>query len=85
MERRPVSHYCNGDIECIDAIKAALTPSEFAGFCKGNVIKYVWREQHKGGAVDLIKALDYLNWARETIECMEVKAWPKSRDSVSES
>ena len=83
MDRRPVSHYCNGDIECIDAIKAALTPSEFAGFCKGNVIKYVWREQHKGGSNDLVKALDYLDWARETIREMEVKPCPETNESES--
>jgi hypothetical protein len=49
----PVSqpdHYCQGGIECIDAIEAALTPEEFRGFCKGNVIKYVWRERHKAGS-----------------------------------
>ena len=52
-------HYRKGDIECIDAIKAALTAEEWRGFCKGNVIKYVWRERHKPG---LDKAKDYLNW-----------------------
>lgn len=83
MDRRPVSHYCNGDIECIDAIKAALTPSEFAGFCKGNVLKYVWREQHKGGSIDLAKALDYLRWAKEAIEGLEVKSWPETSESES--
>ena len=34
-------HYRHGEIECIDAIQAALTPEEFRGFCKGNVLKYV--------------------------------------------
>jgi hypothetical protein len=59
----PVSqpdHYCQGGIECIDAIEAALTPEEFRGFCKGNVIKYVWRERHKAGAESLKKAQWYL-------------------------
>lgn len=55
------SHYTNGDIECIDAIKAALTPEEFRGFCKGNAIKYVWRERLKGGGQDLAKAGFYLD------------------------
>lgn len=41
-------HYTQGDgIECIEAIQAALTPEEFRGFCKGNAMKYIWREQHK--------------------------------------
>ena len=41
-------HYNGGPIECIDAIQAALTPEEFRGYCKGNNIKYTWRENRKG-------------------------------------
>lgn len=54
-------HYTAGGVECIDAIRAALTPEEFRGFCKGNAIKYVWREKLKGGNEDLKKAGWYLN------------------------
>lgn len=53
-------HYTAGEIECIDAIRAALTPEEFRGFCKGNVIKYTWRERHKGQDESLAKAVWYL-------------------------
>lgn len=53
------AHYCQGKIECIDAIESALTPEEFRGFCKGSVIQYLWREQHKGGAEDVGKAAWY--------------------------
>tara|TARA_B100000927_G_C16476222_1_gene473562 strand:+ start:45888 stop:46103 length:216 start_codon:yes stop_codon:yes gene_type:complete len=53
-------HYKNGDIQCIQAIESALSPEEFKGFCKGNVIKYTWREQYKGKDQDLSKALWYL-------------------------
>ena len=59
----PNDHYRQGDVECIDAIRAALTDEEWRGYCKGNVIKYVWRERHKGGDLSLIKAEDYLRWA----------------------
>lgn len=55
--------YRHGDVECITAIRAALTPEEFRGFCKGNVLKYVWRERHKGGDTDLAKAVDYILYA----------------------
>jgi hypothetical protein len=55
------AHYTQGEIECIDAIQAALTPEEFAGYCKGNALKYIWREQHKGGAESLLKAQWYLD------------------------
>ena len=53
-------HYRQGHIECIDAIEAALTPEEFCGFCKGNILKYIWRERKKDGA-SLSKAAWYLH------------------------
>ena len=53
-------HYRQGDIECIDAIRAMLTPEEFRGYVKGNVVKYCWRERHKGGDESLAKADWYL-------------------------
>ena len=59
------SHYTQGGIECIDAIRAALTDEEFRGYCKGNMLKYVWRERYKGGAQDLAKAATYERLLRE--------------------
>ena len=54
------SHYSDGEIECIEAIEAQLTPEEYRGYLKGNVAKYVWREKHKGGIESLKKAQWYL-------------------------
>ena len=54
-------HYQSASIECIDAIEAQLTPAEFRGFFKGNVLKYMWRERMKGGVETLHKAQWYLN------------------------
>lgn len=48
-------HYTEGGIECIDAIRAALTEDEFRGYLKGNIIKYCWRERHKNGLQDIQK------------------------------
>lgn len=56
------SHYNHGEIECIDAIAAALTLDELKGFVRGNVIKYLWRMEHKGGLEDLKKARWYLDY-----------------------
>lgn len=53
-------HYTQGKIECIDALEAALSPDEFKGFLKGNVMKYLWRSEHKNGKQDLEKAKWYL-------------------------
>ena len=61
-------HYTHSEIECIDAIRAALTPEEFRGFCKGNIIKYVWRERYKGGNLDIGKSGDYANFILENEE-----------------
>jgi hypothetical protein len=54
-------HYTQGGIETIDAIEAALTAEEFRGYCKGNALKYVWRERHKGQNESIKKAIWYLN------------------------
>jgi hypothetical protein len=56
-------HYRQGDVECIDAIESALTAEEFRGYCKGNALKYIWREMHKGQDESLKKAIWYLNRA----------------------
>ena len=50
-------HYKQGDIECIEAIKAALGPDGFKAYCRGQVVKYIWRAEHKGNSmVDYCKA-----------------------------
>jgi len=69
-------HYNAGPVECIDALQSALTPEEFAGFCKGNALKYIWREQHKGGTESLRKAVWYLERliAAATVREVEAKA-----------
>jgi len=55
-------HYRQGDIECIEAIKAACGEDGYDGYLQGNIIKYIWRFKHKGRAQDdLGKASWYLN------------------------
>ena len=55
-------HYNTGDIECIDAIKASMSPEAFKGYLKGNTEKYLWRYSYKNGLEDLKKARWYLNY-----------------------
>jgi len=50
------NHYNRGSVECIDAIKSALTEEEFRGYLKGNAIKYIWRERYKGNEESIRKA-----------------------------
>ena len=54
-------HYASGSIECIDAIEASMSKDSFNGFLKGNVQKYLWRYEQKGGVESLEKAQWYLN------------------------
>lgn len=62
------SHYTQGGIECIEAIRASMPPSSFQGYCKGNVMKYIWRASLKNGVEDLKKAQVYLGWMIESME-----------------
>ena len=59
-------HYTSGDIECIDAIRAALGPEGFKAFCRGNAIKYNWRSSLKNGVEDIAKARWYMDKLIET-------------------
>ena len=73
------AHYNAGSVETIDGIRAALGEG-FADYCKGNVLKYVWRCGKKGDAIeDLRKAAKYLQWA---IGAMEINH-PVMPDSSS--
>ena len=56
------SHYTHGGVECIEAIRASMTVDGFCDYCKGNIIKYIWRWRDKGGVEDLRKASVYLDW-----------------------
>lgn len=58
-------HYTQGGIECIDAIESALGKDGFKAFLAGQVMKYVWRYQHKNGAEDIAKANWYLQKLKE--------------------
>ena len=54
------SHYKQGSIECIEAIKAALGVG-FIAYLWGNILKYLWRWPNKNGIQDLKKARWYLD------------------------
>lgn len=45
-----------------------MTDEAFAGYCKGNVLKYVFRYEDKGFIEDIEKAQVYLDWLREVAE-----------------
>ena len=58
------SHYTQGEIECIEAIKYInnkLQMEGYEGYCLGNFIKYIWRCNYKNGWEDINKAIFYLD------------------------
>tara|TARA_B100001109_G_C18850547_1_gene469047 strand:+ start:362 stop:586 length:225 start_codon:yes stop_codon:yes gene_type:complete len=61
-------HYKAGNIECIDAIEASMTKEAFRGYCKGNILKYVWRYENKNLEEDLYKAQWYTKRLIKTYE-----------------
>lgn len=55
------NHYTAGKIEVIRIMEDQLSPEEYRGYIKGQVIKYITREKYKNGLEDLKKAAWYLN------------------------
>jgi hypothetical protein len=59
-------HYNQGAVECIDALcSMTKTMDGTSAYLSGNVVKYIWRHQHKNGMEDLEKAQVYLDWLKE--------------------
>ena len=66
------SHYTQGNIECIDAITAAVTGlTGMEAVCTGNIIRYIWRWKHKNGLEDVKKCRWYIDKLIEEIEGQE--------------
>jgi hypothetical protein len=60
------NHYKDMPVQPWAVMQAVLTPEEFIGFLKGNVIKYSMRQGKKEGSTDdAEKALHYLQKLRE--------------------
>lgn len=64
-------HYTKMAVQPWDVMRACFSPEEFAGFLKGNVVKYIMRSRSKGGIEDLRKAQHYLEELVRLSEEME--------------
>ena len=54
-------HYKNMGVQPWKAMEAWMTPEQFAGFLRGNAIKYLARCDAKGGIDDVKKARHYID------------------------
>ena len=61
-------HYKAKEVQPWDAMKAWMTPEQFEGYLRGNVIKYLARYPEKGGGIDLLKARHYLEKLLEEVD-----------------
>lgn len=70
-------HYTVGGYEAIDVIKAKLTPEEYRGACKANILKYLMRANYKGHHnQDCEKALYYMKELVNALDSKEVNQTP---------
>jgi hypothetical protein len=62
MVNHPPHYTTGGGVECIEAIRAALGEEGYRAYCRGQVMKYVWRakRKHANGTEDYRKAEWYL-------------------------
>ncbi|HEY6019154.1 MAG TPA: DUF3310 domain-containing protein [Candidatus Paceibacterota bacterium] len=54
------THYASKSVQPWHAMEAWMTHEQFAGYLRGNAIKYLARCDDKGGVEDLQKAQHYL-------------------------
>ena len=64
MVNHPPHYQSDNGVECIDAIRAALGRDGFISYCRGNAMKYIWRDK-LDNVEDWNKAVWYLNKAIE--------------------
>jgi len=61
MEQQGGDHYLNMTVQPWAAMEAWMSREAFAGFLRGNSIKYLARADKKGGLEDLLKARHYID------------------------
>jgi hypothetical protein len=70
------SHYVDMAVQPWDVMEAVLSPEEFVGFLKGNIIKYSMRSGKKDNSDDIAKALHYIQKLNEYLPEWEVEEVP---------
>lgn len=67
------NHYTYGGLELVTVWEATMSPEALQGLYKGNVMKYLWRYEHKNGLEDLKKAEFYLKRLIKVVQKEEQK------------
>jgi hypothetical protein len=62
------THYQQAEVQPIEIMQMYLTPEEFRGFLKGNLIEYSLKAKFKGSEqVDIDKAYQYAKWLGQAL------------------
>ena len=63
------SHYSRLTPQTIQRLQDVLSPEEFQGFCRGNVIKYAERMRYKDEpSKEAKKIIDYAKWLYQSLK-----------------
>lgn len=65
MEKATPDHYKSLKIMPIEYLMISMSPEQFKGYLKGNIVKYVIRADMKNGVDDYQKCVVYSNWLEE--------------------
>lgn len=69
-------HYSRLVPQTIQRMQDVLTPEEFQGFCRGNIIKYAERMRHKDEPEkEAVKIIDYAKWLLQSLRNEKVSVW----------
>lgn len=61
-------HYQIAEVQPIEIMQMYLTPEEFRGYLKGNIIKYMLRLGYKDAVLrEVDKACQYMKWLSQAI------------------
>lgn len=68
-----VKHYARLQPQTIERLQDVMTPDEFRGFCRGNVLKYAERAGHKDETLkEVLKLIDYAHWWAQSLQGQKV-------------
>lgn len=56
---QPLHYTSSENVECIEAIQAALGNQAFIDYCRGNAMKYLWRARLKDSLANNVRKAQY--------------------------
>ncbi len=68
------NYYTVIPMKVADILDVIESMGDMHGFCRGNILKYIYRAGKKGSSLeDLLKAREYLNRYIEVVEAQEME------------